>query len=480
MATDGTPKNDGLGLLWSTELTAGGLSGCTGWSGSFGSVLDDDFTYDGTTYTLIAVTHSPSHNAILINPNSTEPVLSTDADGEYSRLMLRVDTTWYRLKWMGGNTNRYETDTITSPFTIGGTYEVALGGLGISGYEVRHREDGGTWPTMGTSVTASPHTITALTDGTTYEVQVRAENPVGWSDWSDTQEETSGGLRPDAPVLTVTPGNVKLDLSWTVPSGNGSAITGYNIQYRVKTSNDWSQWTHTGTGTTASITSLTNDTAYEVRVGATNANGSGGWSESVEATPKASGSIAPSKPRNLTLTPANLKITASWTEPANDGGADITSYELQGRKAGTSDWNSQTGLTSPTYDITRAGADALANGMELEVRVCATNGKFGNYSDLVKAVVNLPLTSGNLFHNLTLVGGTGTNAGNPADITIDEGSLITGQGSTNAYTISLKTQPYAPVTVEITATAGATVETPSLVFTPSNWSTPQSAMVRGA
>ncbi len=476
VATDGTPKNDALGPIWSTSLTAGELAGWTGWSASFGSVLDDDFTYDGTTYTLVAVTHSPSHNAILINPGSTQPVLSTDVHGEYSRLRLRVDTTWYRLKWMGGNTNRYETDSVDSPFTSGSTYEVALGGLGITGYEVRHRADGGTWPTTATSVTASPHTITGLTDGTTYEVQVRAQNAVGWSDWSDTQEETSGGLRPDAPVLTVTPGNVKLDLSWTVPSGNGSAITGYNIQYRVKTTNDWSQWTHTGTGTTATITGLTNDTAYVVRVGATNTNGSGSFSESVEASP-ASDSIVPSKPRNLTLAPANQKITASWTEPANDGGLDITSYELRFREVGASSWNSQTGLTSTTYEITPVGAVNPANGEEWEVRVRAANAKGnGNYTDSVMAVVNPPLTSGNLVHNLTLVGGTG----NPADITIDEGSLITGQGSSNAYTISLKTQPYAPVTVEIRATEGATVETPSLVFTPSNWSTPQSAMVRGA
>ena len=93
---------------------------------------------------------------------------------------------------------------------------------------------------------------------------------------------------PSAPTLTV--GTTWLEASWTAPAANGSAITDYDLHYRESGGN-WTDASHAGTGTTKRIESLVADTAYEVRVRASNAEGAGDWSaaasgrtDAVEAT----------------------------------------------------------------------------------------------------------------------------------------------------------------------------------------------------
>ncbi|MDE0350594.1 MAG: sulfatase-like hydrolase/transferase [Gammaproteobacteria bacterium] len=80
---------------------------------------------------------------------------------------------------------------------------------------------------------------------------------------------------PSAPALTA--GTTWLEASWTAPSDNGAAITDYDIGYRT-TGGNWTDASHAGTATTKRIEGLTVDTDYEVRVRATNAEGSGDWS----------------------------------------------------------------------------------------------------------------------------------------------------------------------------------------------------------
>ena len=88
---------------------------------------------------------------------------------------------------------------------------------------------------------------------------------------------------PDAPSApTLTAGETWLEASWTAPANNGSAITGYDVHYR-ETGGNWQNANHTGTGTTKRITGLTADTAYQVRVRASNAEGTGDWSPAASA-----------------------------------------------------------------------------------------------------------------------------------------------------------------------------------------------------
>ncbi|MCY4582024.1 MAG: fibronectin type III domain-containing protein, partial [Chloroflexi bacterium] len=94
---------------------------------------------------------------------------------------------------------------------------------------------------------------------------------------------------PDAPTVTqsTTDSTTSLDVAWTAPADKGAAITDYDVQYRVKAATGespaaWTDHSFTGTGTSTTLTALTEETTYEVQVRAHNAEGAGLWSGSGE------------------------------------------------------------------------------------------------------------------------------------------------------------------------------------------------------
>ena len=92
-------------------------------------------------------------------------------------------------------------------------------------------------------------------------------------------------LAPAAPAVTPTSGDqMSLDVNWTAPVNSGRpTITGYDLQYRVGTAGGWTAGPQDISGTSASITGLTEDTSYQVQVRAKNADGPGVWSSSGSA-----------------------------------------------------------------------------------------------------------------------------------------------------------------------------------------------------
>ena len=73
---------------------------------------------------------------------------------------------------------------------------------------------------------------------------------------------------PDAPTVSAPGGSTTTLLAtWTAPDLNGGPpLTGYDVQYRQGTSGAWTDWPHTGTATTTTITQLAGGTDYQVRV----------------------------------------------------------------------------------------------------------------------------------------------------------------------------------------------------------------------
>ena len=88
--------------------------------------------------------------------------------------------------------------------------------------------------------------------------------------------------KPSAPVVTVEKvagETTQLAVSWSYPYDGGEAITDYDVRYKRSTDTGWTDWPHTGTGRTTTLTGL-EPTAYQVQVQATNAQGTGLWSAS--------------------------------------------------------------------------------------------------------------------------------------------------------------------------------------------------------
>ena len=170
-------------------------------------------------------------------------------------------------------------------------------GSDIIRYEVRYRKLSDSiytdWP-LADDFTDLTTTITGLEPDTTYRVQVRAVNSVsinsGASDLSDDGEgETADDVpdKPDKPTLTVPEDEItQLRVDWTAPADNGSAITDYDIQYRLlvppgepeNTYQDWEAST-VSTDLFTTITGLTETTTYEIRIRAVNSIGNSEWSD---------------------------------------------------------------------------------------------------------------------------------------------------------------------------------------------------------
>ena len=69
-----------------------------------------------------------------------------------------------------------------------------------------------------------------------------------------------------------------LTVTWDAPADNGATITDYDVQYRVQGTQDYMDASHSGDATGAVLTGLEPDTTYQVRVRATNGEGTSGWS----------------------------------------------------------------------------------------------------------------------------------------------------------------------------------------------------------
>ena len=111
--------------------------------------------------------------------------------------------------------------------------------------------------------------------------------------------------KPPAPtVSTSTP--YSLTVEWAEPENTGTAITDYDVQYREVGSGSFTDAQHEGTGLRAALTGLSPDTVYEVQVRATNATGTGAWSESGE------GRTSPLQTGDRTYYFPHLAVGASW------------------------------------------------------------------------------------------------------------------------------------------------------------------------
>ena len=253
-------------------------------------------------------------------------------------------------------------------------WSAPAGTVTITDYDVQYSSNGGaTWTEWNAANTSTDleATVAGLNNGTTYQVQVRAESSLGPGPWSPSAS-IKAGLPEGTSGIRVEPVSDGLYVYFTVPSGNGSAVIRLDLRYSSNGGTTWTErliglesGTPTGANFRYPVTGLTNGVAYQVQVRAKNQHGAGPWSDVYTATPG-----TPDAPSAPTLTAGDHKLLVNWSAPGDNGSA-ITDYDVRYSANGGSSWSEW----QPNTDS--AANSAVITGLTpdttYQVQVRATN-----------------------------------------------------------------------------------------------------------
>ena len=339
------------------------------------------------------------------------------------------------------------------------SYPSQTGGLGIT-YTLQYREittPPSSW-TPNTLITPSSHVITGLATATTYEIEVKAVNIVGSGPYSSSVLGVTFGL-PGIPTgLSGVHGNQLVTLTWIAPINTGlTSLTNYLVEFKLHTDLSWTQ-VFTGSALVPPyyvvgppLNTLTNGSLYDFRVSAVNIVGTGSPSSPISVTP----STTPGPPVIIpSVTCDNQQVLVTWYPPVDDGGAPITSYNLQYSSiSSTGPW--LPALPQPPYSVSGLTNSypftGLTNGTQYYFQVQAVNfngaGTYSASSTATPSITPQPpipitttaVTSTSIALSWTTPTGLANTGGNPVTGYLIYWSEISSTGSivsTNSYTIS--------------------------------------------
>ena len=253
------------------------------------------------------------------------------------------------------------------------------GGSVVTGYDVRHKltsaqDIAANWTEASNTGDDLSHTIDSLTNGTSYDMEVRAVNVAGDGAWSATTDGTPR-TTPAAPTITsVTPGNAMLTVTWTAPANyGGSVVTGYDVRHKLTSAQDldanWTVVANTSNDLSHTIGSLTNGMRYDVQVRAVNVAGDGAWSATTDDTPR----TTPEAPAITGVAPGNSTLTVTWAAPDSNGGSVVTGYDVRHKLSSAPDIDANWTEAANTGDDLSHIIGSLTNGMAYDVQVRAVN-----------------------------------------------------------------------------------------------------------
>ena len=156
------------------------------------------------------------------------------------------------------------------------------GGSAITNYKYS-TDNGATFTACSPLQTSSPIVITGLTNGTVYNIQIRAVNAIG----DGTASASTSGTpvtTPSAPTISaITAGDTQLSVAFTAGANGGSVLTNY--KYSTDNGATFIACSPLQTSSPIVITGLTNGTTYQVQIKAVNSLGDGVASASLSGTP---------------------------------------------------------------------------------------------------------------------------------------------------------------------------------------------------
>lgn len=314
-------------------------------------------------------------------------------------------------------------NSLSVPFTA----PSPLVGSTITNYQ--YSTDGGTtWLTRSPAATTSPISITtlsdgsgsALTNGTSYNIKLRAFNTMAGA---ASVAQSATPLSPPGPVsnITGTPGNGQVALTWTASVGT---VTDYTVEYST-TGSTFSTFSHAAsTASSITVTGLTNGTAYVFRIAGVNSIGTGSSVTSSYYRPE----VAPNAPTLGSIVAGNGSLTVPFTSPSASGSA-VTNYEYSTDGGTTWLTRSPVSTSSPlTITVISDGSSSLiSNGTAYNIKLRAVNTMAGAASLAQSAtpvsppgaVSNINGTAGSTQVALTW---TAPNSGTVTDYTVEYSS----------------------------------------------------------
>lgn len=412
--------------------------------------INDTLYYQGSNSASTGVNPATPNNGVWSvltgggsgQPSSVPPALSA---AEFSIDGTRADR--FNVRWAISNT----------------------GGQPITDVEVRYSKTNPP-PSNSTSVTSysqGQEILIAAKDADTYYVQIRFRNSIGWGGWSTAVKVASAPLLPLGPdwITTNKGGSGSVLVGWSGTRDNGLSISTHRIQWKSGTQNYSSARQQDVTNTkglgpgSATVTGLTNGTAYTFRVLAVSNRGTTNASPDSTATPTQS-PAAPDAPAvgSVAISPTSTAIFANAN--INNNGAGITSFKFE-HKLSTQSWTNATTSTSSSSIKVISG---LTIGATYNFRISATNSAgtstptagtilLGVLSEPSKAAAKVFRTSDNeavyCLANASITSGgpitmyrmrykrTGTSTwGNDVETT-DAAGLITGLTGASRYDVQI-------------------------------------------
>ena len=259
-------------------------------------------------------------------------------------------------------------------------------GSAITAYNLQYRKNNEVnWTAATYAGTATNTTLTGLTVGTTYDVQVMAKNAEGDSPWSDSGSATTATNAvpafTSAATFSVVENSTAVGTVVATDADSADNVTGYEItagadsakfaitNAGVLTFAAAPDYDNPGDALSATPANAAGNNQYIVVVTATSGTGARIQTATQTLTITVTDVPPPGKPAAPTVTVAShTSLSATWTAPTNTGPA-ITDYDVQYR-AGTTG-----GFTDANYTgtVTNTTLTGLAAGTSYQVQVRAVS-----------------------------------------------------------------------------------------------------------
>lgn len=296
---------------------------------------------------------------------------------------------------------------------------------GATAYTVYKGTVSGGETTVATGVLSNGYLATALTNGVTYYFQVAATNSL-YTGPKSMEVAAMAVSPPSAPTgLAATAGDASVKLQWSA----SNLATSYTVHMGTGSGAESSIATLSGiTGTSVTVTGLSDGITYYFKITAVNASGTSPYSNESSATPM----VLPVAVDNLSATAGDKQVTLNWS-PA----AGASSYSVfQGTHAGGESTSPvMSGVTGATAIVT-----GLTDGTAYYFTVAASNAAgVGAASNEASAT---PLAPPAVPSSLTATPGNGqvslswTASSGATAYDVYEGTRTGGESATPVLTVS--------------------------------------------